>query len=79
MSNTYLSVEQAALKLNYSVRYFREVVIKKFFNEGEHYVYAFNGRKILIIWEAVELELLNSSCRNNQTKIPMASGGYVNG
>jgi transcriptional antiterminator len=78
--SNYISPEQAAKRLNFSTRYFRNVIIKKELEEGIHYIYAFNGRKILLLWDRVEEELLKSLNENNTSAqvIPMSSGGICN-
>lgn len=79
MSNrTYLTPEQAAERLSFSPRYFRNVIMKRSLIEGVHWVRAFDGRKMLIIWERVEEELLNTGAAADfaeEAAIPMAKGG----
>nr|WP_274520836.1 hypothetical protein [Ectothiorhodospira variabilis] len=61
--------------MQFNPRYFRNVVMKKHLLEGVHYVRAFDGRKLLIIWERVEEELLGAGGTGNTPVIPMARGG----
>jgi len=80
---TYVSPEECALRLKYSPRYFRGIVMKRDLIEGVHFIRAFNGRKILLIWELVEAELLKDvrapvSVPPKQNGIPMARGGFCN-
>ncbi len=79
MAYTYQSIEATAKQLNYSVRYFREVVMKEKLVEGIHYIRPFNGRKILIILEKVEEEMMKPILKSSTQGIPMAAGGYCNG
>ena len=77
----YVSPEECAKRLNYSLRYFRGVVIKRDLVEGVHYVRTFGGRKILLIWDLVERELLKGVRLPIEQQalprgIPMAGGGY---
>jgi len=79
-NRTYLTPEQAAERLSFSPRYFRNVIMKRSLIEGVHWVRAFDGRKMLIIWERVEEELLNignvsTANSNENAAIPMAKGG----
>jgi len=55
---TYLSPAQVAERLGFSTRYFRNVVLRDRLVEGVHYCRPFGGRKILLVWEEVEAELL---------------------
>lgn len=71
--HTYISVNEAARRLNFSARYFRNIVLRRDLVEGTHYIRAFGGRKILILWDALEEELLKTS--EQLAAIPMASGG----
>jgi len=80
---TYVSPEKCALRLKYSTRYFRGIVMKRDLIEDVHFIRAFNGRKILLIWELVEAELLKGvrapvSVPPKQNGIPMARGGFCN-
>jgi len=55
---TYLSPAQVAERLGFSTRYFRNVVLRDRLVEGVHYCRPFGGRKILLVWEEVEAELM---------------------
>ncbi len=79
---TYLSPSQVARRLGFSTRYFRNVVMRDHLLEGVHYCRPFGGRKILLVWEEVEAELLRdlpgvkSDAVGGASGIPM-SGGRV--
>lgn len=75
--NTYLTPEQAATRLHFSTRYFRNTVMKRDLIEGVHFIRAFDRRKYLVIWERVEEELLRDHPMASTTDagIPMAKGG----
>lgn len=82
---TLLSPDEVAQKLNMSTRYFRNVVMKRALVEGVHYIRPFSGRKILLIWERVEEEILRDLVdvqiqpkSEKPAGIPMAGGGLLN-
>lgn len=77
MSQTYLTTEQLADRINYNARTIRNQLKDSVLLEGIHYVRPFGRRKILYIWEAIENEILTKSV--NLNAIPMANGGYCNG
>ncbi|MBA4260431.1 MAG: hypothetical protein C0446_14805 [Chitinophaga sp.] len=77
MSQTYLTTEQLADRINYNARTIRNQLKDSVLLEGIHYVRPFGRRKILYIWEAIENEILTKSA--NLNAIPMANGGYCNG
>lgn len=77
MSQTYLTTEQLAERINYNARTIRNQLKDSVLLEGIHYVRPFGRRKILFIWEAIENEILTKSV--NMNAIPMANGGYCNG
>ena len=76
MSQTYLTTEQLADRINYNARTIRNQLKDSVLLEGIHYVRPFGRRKILYIWEAIENEILVKSVSLNA--IPMANGGYCN-
>lgn len=76
MSQTYLTTEQLADRINYNARTIRNQLKDSVLLEGIHYVRPFGRRKILYIWEAIENEMLAKSVSLNA--IPMANGGYCN-
>ncbi|MBY8965017.1 hypothetical protein KHP57_04805 [Algiphilus sp. NNCM1] len=83
---TYITPEQAAERLHYTVAHFRRVIMKRDLVEGVHFVRAFDGRKFLIIWERLEAELLHSGGTTTpapdpsdaSTPIPLHGGGQCN-
>ena len=78
---TYLTTEELAIRIKYDVRTIRERLKDSVLLEGIHYFRPFGGRKILFIWEAIQLDMkpvtLHSSPRS--VGIPMANGGRLNG
>ena len=76
MSQTYLTTEQLADRINYNARTIRNQLKDSVLIEGIHYIRPFGRRKILYIWEAIENEILVKSVSLNA--IPMANGGYCN-
>ena len=77
MSNTFLTTNQLADRIQYDVRTIREQLKDSVLIEGIHYVRPFGRRKILYIWETIENEILNS--KNFVFGIPMANGGVCHG
>jgi len=77
MSNTFLTTDQLADRIQYDVRTIREQLKDSVLIEGVHYVRPFGRRKILYIWETIEKEILNS--KNLAFGIPMANGGVCHG
>lgn len=77
MSNTFLTTDQLADRIQYDVRTIREQLKDSVLIEGVHYVRPFGRRKILYIWETIEKEILNS--KDLAFGIPMANGGVCHG
>ncbi|TXI37717.1 MAG: hypothetical protein E6Q51_02685 [Methylophilus methylotrophus] len=77
MSQTFLTTDQLAERIQYDVRTIREQLKDSVLIEGVHYVRPFGRRKILYIWERIEKDILNSS--NLAFAIPMANGGVCHG
>ncbi len=77
MSQTFLTTDQLAERINYNARTIRNQLKDSVLIEGKHYIRPFGRRKILYIWEAIENEILNRSV--NPAAIPMANGGYCHG
>ncbi|NOU40215.1 MAG: hypothetical protein HOO85_02980 [Methylotenera sp.] len=77
MSNTFLTTDQLADRIQYDARTIREQLKDSVLIEGIHYVRPFGRRKILYIWERIEKDILNTS--NFAFGIPMANGGVCHG
>lgn len=77
MSNTYLTTEQLAARIQYDARTIRNQLKDSVLLEGVHYVRPFGRRKLLFIWEAIERDLGVAS--SNAIGIPMANGGVCHG
>lgn len=78
MSQTYLTTEQLAGRIQYDPRTIRNRLKDTVLLEGVHYIRPFGGRKILFIWEHVErdMRVKASAC---DISIPMASGVVMHG
>ena len=82
--HTYLSPARVAERLGFSTRYFRNVVMRERLIEGVHYCRPFGGRKILLVWEEVEAELMRdlpgmgSDAAEAARGIPMNGGRVCN-
>lgn len=77
MSNTFLTTDQLAERIQYDARTIREQLKDSVLIEGVHYVRPFGRRKILYIWERIEKDILSAS--NFAFAIPMANGGVCHG
>ena len=55
MSQTFLTTEELSTLIKYDVRTIRDRLKDSVLLEGRHYFRPFGGRKILYIWEAIEL------------------------
>lgn len=55
---TYLTTDELAARIHYTVRTIRIKLMDNFLLEGRHYIRPFGGAKILFIWEAIEEDLL---------------------
>jgi len=77
MSNTFLTTDQLAERIQYDARTIREQLKDSVLIEGVHYVRPFGRRKILYIWERIEKDILNAS--SFAFGIPMANGGVCHG
>ena len=78
MSLTYLTTSELSARLKYDERTIRERLKDSVLLEGRHYVRPFGGRKILYIWEHIELDMARVS-RVEPVGIPMANGGILHG
>jgi hypothetical protein len=77
MSNTYLTTEQLAERIQYDPRTIRNQLKDSVLLEGVHYVRPFGRRKLLFIWEAIERDIGVAS--SQALGIPMANGGVCHG
>ena len=77
MSQTFLTTDQLAERIQYDARTIREQLKDSVLIEGVHYVRPFGRRKILYIWERIEKDILSTS--NFAFAIPMANGGVCHG
>lgn len=57
MNQTYLTTDELASRIKYDVRTIRERLKDTVLLEGKHYIRPFGGRKILYIWEAIEVDI----------------------
>lgn len=75
---TYLTTEELSGKIKYDTRTIRENLKDNVLIEGTHYIRPFGGRKILYIWEQIEIDMAVSS-NSQQFAIPMGNGGVCHG
>ena len=78
MQNTYLTTDELSGKIKYDTRTIRERLKDSVLIEGVHYFRPFGGRKILYIWEKIEVDMVLPS-KGQSISIPMANGGVCNG
>ena len=55
MTKTFLTTEELAQRIKYDERTIRERLKDSVLLEGVHYIRPFGGRKILYLWEQIEL------------------------
>lgn len=87
---TYLTTEELSVRIKYDLRTIRERMLDSVLIEGVHYIRPFGGRKILFLWERIEMDMAQASTSavfsgvrangERPTKsaplvIPMANGG----
>jgi hypothetical protein len=78
MNHSLLTTKELAERIKFSANYINSTLRDSIFIEGKHYVRPFNGRKILYVWEEVEIEMYRSATRNVHY-IPMAGGRVCRG
>ena len=75
---TYMTTEELATRLRYDARYIRSALKDAVFIEGIHYIRPFGRRRVLYLWEQIELDMVKPSM-SQKPGIPMANGGHLNG
>jgi len=78
MSQTYLTTDQLAKRIQYDARTIRNRLKDTVLLQGIHYIRPFGGRKILFIWEHIERDMCLTGAEQDIT-IPMASGAVLHG
>lgn len=74
---TYLTTDELSSKIKYDSRTIRERLKDSVLLEGVHYIRPFGGRKILFIWEKIEMDMGNTAAQTYA--IPMSNGGVCHG
>jgi len=74
---TYLTTKELSQRIKYDARTIRERLKDSVLLEGVHYFHPFGGRKILYIWEQIEIDMFKNL--NDVISIPLANGGVFNG
>lgn len=77
MSATYLTTDELSSRIKYDARTIRERLKDSVLLEGVHYIRPFGGRKILYIWEKIEMDM--AAMCTSSIAIPMANGGVCHG
>lgn len=67
MSQTYITTEQLAERIQYHPRTIRVELLDTHLFEGIHYIRAFGRRRYLFIWEEVE----KTMCKQSDEAIKM--------
>ncbi|WP_320838652.1 hypothetical protein [Zhongshania sp.] len=57
MPQTYLTTEELAERIKYDPRTIRTRLKDSVLLEGIHYIRPFGGRKILYLWEKIEVDM----------------------
>jgi hypothetical protein len=78
MMATLITTRQLADRIHYDERYIRERLVPEVLVEGVHYLRPFGRRKLLFVWEAIELELFQPES-GRSAGIPLANGGVCHG
>jgi len=76
MSLTYLTTSELSEKIKYNARTIRNVLKDSVLLEGRHYIRPFGGRKILYIWEHIEIDMTKVQ---TDFTIPLSKGGVCHG
>jgi hypothetical protein len=76
MSLTYLTTAELAEKIKYDTRTIRNALKDSVLLEGRHYIRPFGGRKILYIWEHIEVDMAKAQ---SDFAIPLSKGGVCYG
>ncbi|NOR69004.1 MAG: hypothetical protein GQ532_04810 [Methylomarinum sp.] len=76
MSLTYLTTSELSEKIKYNARTIRNVLKDSVLLEGRHYIRPFGGRKILYIWEHIEIDMTKIQ---TDFAIPLSKGGVCHG
>jgi len=77
-TTTFLTTEELSQRIKYDTRTIRERLKDSVLLEGIHYIRPFGGRKILFIWEQIEVDMAKTSI-NNSLMVPMTKGGVCHG
>jgi hypothetical protein len=78
MDRTFMTTTELAEKLHYNARYITNYLVDSVLIEGTHYFRPFGRRKILFIWEAIEIDMFKTPQIDMPT-IPLARGGICHG
>lgn len=75
MIMTYLTTEELSQRIKYNARTIRNELKDSVLLEGRHYIRPFGQRKILFLWENIEMDMYESS-NSSDFAVPMANGGF---
>ena len=65
MNQTYLTTEQLSELIHYDARTIRTRLKDAVLLEGIHYIRPFGGRKILYLWEKIEVDMFKAPAINS--------------
>lgn len=57
MSATYLTTDELSARIRYTPATIRNQLKDNVLLEGKHYIRPFGGRKILFLWEQIEVDM----------------------
>lgn len=70
-----MKAAELAAHIPYKARYINEYLKDRVFIEGTHYVRLPGSRRIMYIWETIQMDYLKQAV----LEIPMANGGVCHG
>ena len=65
MKTTYLTTSELAERIKYDARTIRNQLKDSVLLEGIHYIRPFGGRKILYLWEKIEVDMFKTPAINS--------------
>lgn len=78
MAKTFLTTAELAVRIKYDERTIRERLKDSVLLEGIHYIRPFGGRKILYLWEQIEIDMAQRSLGRGNL-VPLTRGGVCYG
>ena len=76
MNYTYLTTYELSKRIKYKPKTIREQLVGRVLFEGKHFIKPFGQRRMLFIWEVIELDM---KLADDSVVIPLANGGVCYG